>query len=46
MVESAGGKKFDDVNLEEKEWCDFDDKRNEPVGIYKVESKFERYSGK
>jgi hypothetical protein len=46
LVESSGGKKFDDVNLEEKEWCDFDEKLDAPVGIYEVESRFERHKGK
>jgi hypothetical protein len=45
-VESSGGKKFEDVNLEEKEWCDFDEKKDVPVGIYEVESRFERHKGK
>lgn len=31
---------FDDVNLEEKEWVEYDDKQNQPVGIYEVEHKF------
>lgn len=27
--------------LQEKEWCDFDEKANETVGIYNFEYKFE-----
>lgn len=28
---------FEDVNLEEKEWVDYDERKNQPVGIYEVE---------
>lgn len=31
---------FEDVNLEEKEWVDYDDKENQPVGIYEVKHQF------
>lgn len=31
---------FEDINLEEKEWVDYDDKLNQPVGIYEVQHKF------
>jgi hypothetical protein len=31
---------FEDVNLEEREWVDYDDRQNQPVGIYEVEHKF------
>lgn len=31
---------FDDVNLEEKEWVDYDDRENLPVGIYEVSHQF------
>jgi len=31
---------FEDINLEEKEWVDYDDKQNQPVGIYEVQHQF------
>lgn len=31
---------FEDVNLEEKEWVDYDEKQNQPVGIYEVQHQF------
>lgn len=31
---------FEDVNLEEKEWVEYDVKQNQPVGIYDVQHKF------
>lgn len=34
--------KFNDVDLSEKEWADYDQKTNEPVEITEIESKFER----
>jgi hypothetical protein len=45
LVASTAGKKFEDVDLSEKEWCDFDDKGNQSVGIYEFESKFEVHRG-
>lgn len=45
LVESTAGKKFEDVDLSELEWCDFDDKGDQSVGIYEFESKFELYKG-
>lgn len=41
LVQSNSGQKFDSVDLSEREWCDFDEKANETVGIYSFESKFE-----
>jgi len=32
--------KFEDVNLEEKEWVDYDERQNQPVGIYDVQYQF------
>lgn len=32
--------KFPDINLTEKEWADYDEKKNEPVGIYEFEYRF------
>lgn len=31
---------FEDINLEEKEWVDYDERQNQPVGIYEVEHQF------
>jgi len=31
---------FEDINLEEKEWVDYDDRQNQPVGIYEVQHQF------
>eukprot|EP00201_Polytomella_parva_P015907 CAMPEP_0175067258 /NCGR_PEP_ID=MMETSP0052_2-20121109/16990_1 /TAXON_ID=51329 ORGANISM="Polytomella parva, Strain SAG 63-3" /NCGR_SAMPLE_ID=MMETSP0052_2 /ASSEMBLY_ACC=CAM_ASM_000194 /LENGTH=164 /DNA_ID=CAMNT_0016334103 /DNA_START=64 /DNA_END=558 /DNA_ORIENTATION=- len=45
IVTSKGGKVFENVDLSEKEWSDFCDKKNEPVGIYEFESKIEVYRG-
>lgn len=40
-VESTGGAVFDNVRLEEKEWCDYDEENELSVGIYELEWKFE-----
>ena len=34
------GTKFNEVNLEEKEWVDYDEKSNQSVGVYELEYKF------
>lgn len=34
------GKIFNDVNLTDKEWVDYDDKINQSVGIYDFQSQF------
>lgn len=34
------GKAFNDVDLSEKEWADYDDRANQSVGIYELESQF------
>lgn len=34
------GKKFNDVDLSEKEWVEYDDKLKQSVGIYEFESQF------
>ncbi|CUV05032.1 unnamed protein product [Cryptosporidium hominis] len=39
-VISNSGKKFENINLEELEWCDFDENSNESVGIYNLNSEF------
>lgn len=43
---TRGNKKFDDVDLAEGEWNEYDDKINESVGIYSLESKWELHKGK
>mmetsp|Transcript_31322 Transcript_31322/g.88825 ORF Transcript_31322/g.88825 Transcript_31322/m.88825 type:complete len:162 (+) Transcript_31322:246-731(+) len=40
-IESTGGAVFDNINLEEKEWCDYDDDAGLSVGVYELEWKFE-----
>lgn len=42
---SGGGKKFDEVDLSEKEWCDYCDKSDSSVGIFAFEAKFEVHRG-
>ncbi|XP_054157013.1 CXXC motif containing zinc binding protein-like isoform X2 [Oppia nitens] len=34
------GRQFNDINLEEKEWVDYDEDSRQSVGIYEVEHKF------
>lgn len=34
------GKIFDNINLEEKEWVEYDEKTQQSVGIYELESRF------
>lgn len=46
MVQTRGKKVFTDVDLSEGEWVEFDDKVNESVGIYGLESKWELHKGK
>lgn len=45
VVTTRGGKVFQDVDLSD-DWVEFDDKINESVGIYGVESKFQLHKGK
>mmetsp|Transcript_21630 Transcript_21630/g.55494 ORF Transcript_21630/g.55494 Transcript_21630/m.55494 type:complete len:162 (+) Transcript_21630:182-667(+) len=40
-IESTGGAVFDNVDLKEKEWCDYDEKAELSVGVYELEWKFE-----
>ncbi|GMH39908.1 hypothetical protein BSKO_07812 [Bryopsis sp. KO-2023] len=40
LVESTGGKRFEDVDISEKDWCDFDEDAGVPVGVYELESEF------
>lgn len=46
LVTTRGNKKFDEVDLAEGEWNEYDDKINESVGIYSLESKWELHKGK
>ncbi|EIE21643.1 hypothetical protein COCSUDRAFT_24771 [Coccomyxa subellipsoidea C-169] len=41
IVESTSGARFEDVDLSEKEWMDYDEKLGESVGIYDLEYKLE-----
>lgn len=41
LVESAeNGQKFEDVDLSEDDWADYDQKNKVSVGIYEFESNF------
>lgn len=46
VVTTRGSRVFTDVDLSEGEWVEFDDKINESVGIYGVESKWQLHKGK
>lgn len=37
---AESGTKFDDIDLNEKEWAEFDEKTNEPVEINEISSRF------
>ena len=41
QVESSTGTKFDDVDLSEGEWVEYDEKLGDSVGIYELEHKLE-----
>ena len=41
-IASDGGKEFKNVDLSDGEWAEYCDKTNKAVGIYDIESKFER----
>lgn len=40
LIQFAIGTKFNDVDLTEKEWVEYDEKNKTSVGIYDFESKF------
>ena len=40
-VVCPSGTKFSDLDLSEGEWCDFDEKAKESVGVYGLEAKWE-----
>eukprot|EP01024_Parvocaulis_polyphysoides_P024997 TRINITY_DN22807_c2_g2_i1.p1 TRINITY_DN22807_c2_g2~~TRINITY_DN22807_c2_g2_i1.p1 ORF type:complete len:163 (-),score=28.22 TRINITY_DN22807_c2_g2_i1:75-563(-) len=44
IVTSSGGKVFDDVDLRENEWADYDEENDLQVNILEFESKFEVYN--
>ncbi|QDZ20649.1 DUF866 domain-containing protein [Chloropicon primus] len=44
--ESTEGKKFDEVDLSEDDWCDYDDENDLSVSISNLESTFEVHRGK
>ncbi len=41
-MQGTSGKVWEDVDLSEKEWVDYDDKSNESVSIMDLEWKFQR----
>lgn len=41
IVESKSGARFEDVDLSEKEWMDYDEKLGESIGIYDLEYKLQ-----
>lgn len=43
LVQSESGTKFDDVDLSEGEWVEYDEKLGDSVGIYELEHKIEPY---
>lgn len=46
VVTTKGNMKFSEVDLSEGEWTEYDEKINESVGIYSLESKWELHKGK
>lgn len=40
-VESTSGTAFEDVDLSEREWMDYDEKLGESIGIYDLEWKLQ-----
>ena len=41
VVESTSGARFEEVDISEREWMDYDEKLGEPVGIYDLEWKLQ-----
>ena len=41
LVESTSGAKFEDVDVSEREWMDYDEKLGESIGIYDLEWKLQ-----
>lgn len=46
VVTTKGNMKFSEVDLSEGEWTEYDEKINESVGIFGLESKWELHKGK
>ena len=44
-VESTSGQIYDDVDLSDGEWVDYDEKLGESVGIMELEHKFVTHKG-
>ncbi|OQR78943.1 hypothetical protein BIW11_06073 [Tropilaelaps mercedesae] len=42
VAKTEDGRTFTEVDLTEKEWVDYDDKRRQTVGVYEVKSKFRK----
>lgn len=42
VAKTEEGKLFDDVDLTEKEWSDYDEKQNQTVGVYEVKWNFKK----
>lgn len=41
LVESTSGTRYEDVDLSDKEWVEYDEKLGDSVGIYDLEYKLE-----
>lgn len=46
VAETEEGQKFENVDLKDGDWCDFDEEAGVSVGVYNVETKIEVYRGK
>jgi len=44
VADSSVSEQKYEIDLSSKEFCDIDESTNEPVGIYSVETKFEKWS--
>ncbi|CAD7700741.1 unnamed protein product [Ostreobium quekettii] len=45
-VESTSGKVFDDVDLSEGDWAEYDEDAGETVGVYEFTARFDVHKGK
>eukprot|EP00210_Caulerpa_lentillifera_P001403 g1348.t1 len=41
IVEGTGGQTWEEVDLSESDWCEFEEATGQSVGIYEIESKFQ-----
>lgn len=41
IVEGTGGQIWEDVDMSESDWCEFEESTGQSLGIYEIESKFE-----